>query len=173
MDANSPLFLSGGRDDWETPDELMAVLRREFVFFNLDPAATAANSKGLIHYGPDLPPPNDDGLSRPWFGKVFLNPPFGPHGADLPLWVEKAVSEVAAGRVKLVVALLPARTDTDWWQKYVAGMATEVRFLHHRLRFKGGNHSATFPSALVTYREGQLGWGHVVLSWDWRKGAGE
>jgi phage N-6-adenine-methyltransferase len=168
MDANSPLFLSGGRDDWETPDELMAVLRQEFAFFNLDPAATAANSKGLIHYGPDRPPPNEDGLSRPWFGKVFLNPPFGLHGKDLPRWVMKAASEVAAGRVKLVVALLPARTDTAWWSVLVAGVATEVRFLQRRLRFKGGKRSATFPSALVIYREGQLGWGHVVLSWDWR-----
>jgi hypothetical protein len=55
-----------------------------------------------------------------------------------------------SGRAELVIALLPARTDTLWWHTSI--MAGEVFFLRGRLKFGDGQTSAPFPSALV-------GWG--------------
>jgi len=95
-----------------------------------------------IHYTVD-----DDGLSLPWHGTVFLNPPYG---RTLPDWTAKAKNEVAAGNASLIVAVLPARTDTHWWHEHIAGVAA-VLFLRGRLAFNDSGQSAPFPSALVVW----------------------
>lgn len=91
--------------------------------------------------------PEDDGLLLPWHGKVFMNPPYG---RQIGLWTKKAKAEVERDHAQIVVALLPARTDTCWWHKDVAGSA-DVFFLRGRLRFGDGNQSAPFPSAVVVW----------------------
>lgn len=48
--------------------------------------------------------------------------------------------------------LVPSRTDTRWFHKYVYGKA-EIRFIEGRLRFGDGKTSAPFPSMLVIYRK--------------------
>ena len=63
----------------------------------------------------------DDGLSLDWFGRVFMNPPYG---RALSHWVSKAKS--AADKGAMVVGLVPARTDTAWWQDHVAPFASVV-----------------------------------------------
>ena len=64
-------------------------------------------------------------------------------------WVEKAYTESLKG--KTVVMLLPARTDTKWFHKFVLNKA-EIRFIKGRLKFGDGNNSAPFPSMVVIYR---------------------
>lgn len=118
------------RDDWETPqglfDELDAVYR-----FTLDPCSTDANAKCAKHYTLQ-----DDGLAKSWAGeRVFVNPPYGRAIAP---WVRKCAEESDGA---LVVALLPARTDTAWFHDYVYGKA-DIRFLRGRLRFELGGGSA-------------------------------
>jgi len=148
--GESPAFFthaatSSAYHGWETPRELMATLQNVFGRFHLDPCAPSNNksvSGAHICYSVA-----DDGLSLPWFGVVFLNPPYG---RELNKWIEKARSEVAAGEAQTVVALVPARTDTGWWHDCIAHKA-EVFFLRGRLRFNDGKQSAPFPSALVIW----------------------
>ena len=114
-----------------------------FGKFDLDPCAARKSRtrvRARVHFTEE-----DDGLSLPWHGVVFVNPPYG---RTLGLWVAKAHHEVQEGRARTVVALLPARPDTAYWHKHVAGRAT-VYFLRGRLRFSDGEQSAPFPSALV------------------------
>jgi hypothetical protein len=65
----------------------------------------------------------DDGLVLPWFGTVFVNPPYG---RELPYWVAKTAWEVERGSAAVVLVLMPARTDTRYWHRYVAGRANSV-----------------------------------------------
>ena len=54
----------------------------------------------------------------------------------------------------VVVALIPARTDTAWWADWVAPYAAEIVFLRGRVRFCLNGvpqQSAPFPSCLVRY----------------------
>jgi len=77
-----------------------------------------------------------------------MNPPYGRTIGD---WVYKATS--ANGTV---VCLLPARTDTSWWQAYVP-KASYVVFISGRLSFvqinTGKTGTAPFPSAFVVFGE--------------------
>jgi len=153
------------RDDWETPDALIDVLRREFGDFGLDPCANAANKKADDWYGP-CSPLFEDGLSVPWFGgSAYVNPPYGR--GVIEKWVEKCYLEVACGRMELVVALLPASTSAGWWHQWVM-QATEIRLLKGRVRYKGAPAAATWDSVIVVWRKGQLGW-QRFSGWDWRK----
>lgn len=84
----------------------------------------------------------DDGLVHPWQGRIYMNPPYGREIGD---WVEKLCAEHEAGRVTEAVALLPSRTDTQWWRRL---RAYPVCFVQGRLTFVGSQDPAPFPSAV-------------------------
>lgn len=73
-----------------------------------------------------------NGLEQAWYGRVWLNPPY----SDPKPWCQKAVAETQAGRAVVVVALLPAATDTGWFHDWVLPLA-EVRYRRGRIRFLG------------------------------------
>lgn len=68
----------------------------------------------------------DDGLSRPWFGRVWCNPPFDSRVVGR--WVER-LSEHGCGTL-----LVHARTETHWFRP-VWARATAILFLYNRINF--------------------------------------
>lgn len=145
---------------WQTPEALLNLLYRavgedgrEGEAFDLDPCSPCSTRghRSSAHLAPVLARVHfdieDDGLSLAWFGRCFVNPPYG---AALPDWVRKARSEVEVGRAELVIALVPARPDTRWWHENVIGHAS-VFMLRGRLKFRGTANAAPFPSALIVW----------------------
>jgi phage N-6-adenine-methyltransferase len=112
-------------DHWETPPHIIAELEKEFGTFDLDAAANAENAKAAKFFTAE-----DDGLSQPWFGRVWCNPPY----SNPKPWCQKAVEESKRGC--FVVMLLPVCTDTSWFQDFVLPNAT-LRFIRGRVRFHG------------------------------------
>jgi transcriptional regulator with XRE-family HTH domain len=138
---------SSTAENWETPKELLDRLYSVFGVFDLDPCSPTSNGRtapvrAKVHYTV-----TDDGLSLPWFGTVFMNPPYN---RSLSRWTAKAKAEVAQGHAEVVVGLLPARTDTACWHRDIAGAAS-IFFLKGRLKFGGVKQSAPFPSCLVVW----------------------
>lgn len=133
---NKDLMFSSKTDLWETPQELFDELNQEF-HFTLDVCATAENAKCERFYSP-----TDDGLSLPWDGVCWCNPPYG---REISKWVAKAYESNC-----LVVMLLPARTDTKWFHKYCL-LYGEIRFIKGRLRFGNAKNAAPFPSMIVIF----------------------
>lgn len=157
------VHFSSDKQTWETPDDFFRLVNARFRF-TLDVCATPETAKVSRCFTPQ-----DDGLAQSWAGeRCWLNPPYGRGKNGIVPWVAKAHSE-AQDNGATVVMLLPARTDTGWWHKYVA--QGEIYFIRGRLRFKGATEDAPFPSALVIfwppghpdYRGGIAWW------WDWRK----
>lgn len=143
MDA---VMFSSASGEWPTPDEFFQKLNDEF-HFTLDVAATAGNAKCPRYYDVIT-----DGLAQDWTGEnVWMNPPYG-RGIDK--WIAKA--HEAKGTGTLTVALIPARTDTLWWHRYIEPIRKDrpedVRFLKGRLKFGGAQHPAPFPSVVVVFR---------------------
>ena len=135
---NAGLY-SSRTEEWATPQDLFD--RLDAVFhFDLDVCALPENAKCDRFFSPA-----DDGLARPWEGTCWMNPPYG---RGISAWVLKAAEERMRGTT--TVALLPARTDTAWWQDWVAPHA-EVHYLRGRLKFGDGKNSAPFPSAIAIY----------------------
>lgn len=127
--------------EYETPQDLFDLLHKEFRF-TLDPCATPDNAKCDQYFTVE-----DDGLSIPWSGSVFMNPPYGD---VIIYWMKKAYEESLRDEVWTVVCLVPCRTDTVWWHDYVM-MAHDIRLIKRRLKFGGLKNSAPFPSAVVVF----------------------
>lgn len=89
--------------------------------------------------------PEQDGLQQPWTGVCWMN---SPYGREIGKWMKKAWEESQKGVT--VVCLVPARTDTSWFQTYA--LRGEVRFLRGRLKFGDSKNAAPFPSAIVVFR---------------------
>jgi DNA (cytosine-5)-methyltransferase 1 len=106
-----PLFAPGAveqdddrtRDAWATPPILAANLVREFRC-TLDVAASPSTAKCSRFYTA-----SDDGLSQPWDGVVWCNPPY----SDPSPWVKRAIDEGHRGAVS--VLLLPAMVGVSWF----------------------------------------------------------
>lgn len=138
---NNALFTSNTAE-WATPQAFFDELNKEF-HFTLDPCATAQNAKCSRYFTKE-----DNGLAQNWSGEtVFCNPPYG---RDIRKWVEKAYNEVQGG-AKLVVMLIPARTDTSYFHEFIYNKH-EIRFIRGRLHFNESKAGAPFPSMVVIMR---------------------
>lgn len=138
---NNSLFTSKS-NEWETPKEFFDQLNQEFNF-TLDPCASIENHKCANYFTKC-----DDGLKQEWCGHtVFCNPPYGK---ELPLWVQKCYEQHNKYGITIVL-LIPARTDTKYFHKYIYGKS-EIRFIQGRLKFSNSKQSAPFPSMVVVYR---------------------
>ena len=131
-----------GKDEWLTPPWLIEALGP----FDLDPCAPIVRPWRMAraHYTIE-----DDGLSRPWWDRVWLNPPYG---RETGKWLDRLADH---GRG---TALIFARTETNTFVRCVWNRAHAVFFLYGRLHFhhvdgtraKG---DAGAPSVLVAYGE--------------------
>jgi hypothetical protein len=71
-----------------------------------------------------------------------MNPPYG---RNIKPFVAKA--DLESKRGLNVVCLVPARTDTAWFQDYC--LPHDVTFIRGRLKFGNSKDAAPFPSALI------------------------
>lgn len=133
----------GKTDDWLTPPDIIEKLGR----FDLDPCC------------PDGPMPwrtadimlrpTQDGLASKWFGRVWLNPPYG---RETGRWLDKLAKHGNG------IALTFARTETRFFQRSVFDKATAILFIAGRLYFhhadgERAKHNSGGPSALIAYGE--------------------
>lgn len=129
-----------GKDEWLTPPELLYKLGK----FDLDPCSPIKRPwiTALNHYTLE-----DDGLKSEWYGRVWLNPPYG---REAEKWLKRMV-EHGNG-----IALIFARTETKMFFEHVWKKASAVLFIEGRLHFHHVNGdrakgNAGAPSVLVAY----------------------
>ena len=131
---------SKGNDEWITPKHIIDSVG----ISDLDPCSAigqpwrTAGTQWTIE---------DDGLSRQWFGSVWLNPPYG---SATGRWLER-LRDHGNG-----IALIFARTETKMFVEGAWGGADSMLFLHGRLWFhhKDGSRAKAnsgAPSVLLGY----------------------
>ena len=105
MKVTKGLF-SSNTDNWATPQWLFDELNKIF-HFTLDVCASEDNHKCDKYFTKET-----DGLKQDWGEHViWCNPPYG---REIVGWVNKCSKHKG-----VAVMLLPARTDTKWWQEYI------------------------------------------------------
>lgn len=109
---------------WLTPPPVLAALGGA-ESFDLDPCAAPAPRPwptAREHYVEE-----QDGLSLPWEGRVWMNPPYT--SADIRRWMNRLVDHGDG------IALIFARTETDTFFRCVWEAADAMLFLEGRLHF--------------------------------------
>lgn len=130
------IHFSSATPEWATPQDFFDKWNVRYQF-TLDVCADFTNAKCKRFFSKE-----DDGLSKSWaYERVWMNPPYG---RTIGHWMRKAFEE---SKSSLVVCLVPARTDTNWWHEYA--MKGEIIFIRGRLKFGGHQNSAPFPNAVV------------------------
>lgn len=98
-------------DEWYTPADYIEAARQLMGGIDLDPASCEAaqeNVRAEYFYTKQ-----DNGLTMPWFGCVWLNPPY-----STPLirhFVAKLIGEHEAGNITEAVILTNNSSDTAWF----------------------------------------------------------
>lgn len=138
-------------EEWLTPPSVIDALGG-WQSFDLDPCTPIAQ-----------PYPTaktrftalENGLTKEWFGRVWLNPPYSTR--KIPKWLARLTVHNCG------IALIFARTETDTFFRYVWKRASALLFLRGRLHFhfpdgRQSPHDSGAPSVLCAYgfRDGDL-----------------
>ena len=125
--------------EWLTPPELVQKLGE----FDLDPCAPI--NAPFLHAKNNFTT-IDNGLIKDWFGRVYLNPPYG---RGMELWLEKLKYHGNG------IALIFARTETKCFFEHIWNDANAILFVKGRIRFyhisgiQAGTPGA--PSVFIAY----------------------
>lgn len=105
---------------WLTPPDVFTKLGE----FDLDPCASIIRPWDIakVNYTEE-----DDGLSKEWFGRVWLNPPYGP--PLMPKFLQKMAKHNNG------IALVFNRTETRQFHEFVWPVASAVLFKKGRILF--------------------------------------
>lgn len=127
-------------DEWLTPPGIISALGE----FDLDPCMPVNRpwNTAKVHYTKD-----DDGLSKEWFGRIWLNPPYGMVATE---WMARLAKHGNG------IALLFARTETQMFFDHIWNEATAMLFIKGRLYFHYVDGSVAkqnggAPSVLIAY----------------------
>ena len=118
---------NSGENEWYTPREIVEAARRCMGGIDLDPASSLEAQKNVC--ADRFFTIETDGLSQPWAGRIWMNPPYERKLVDS--FVTKLVSERA---VEQAVVLVNNATETDWGQTLLAA-SHAVCFPEKRIRF--------------------------------------
>lgn len=140
--AHPHLPNEGKTNEWYTPPHVFDALN---LVFDLDPCAPLMPKADWIPAKTRYSLPNN-GLLLPWYGSVWLNPPYGKQAG---IWVNRLASHGNG------IALVFSRTDVKWWHQAVP-QATAVCFIEGRLTFIAGDGQSApgnsgGPSALIAF----------------------
>ena len=111
--------------DWYTPEFIFDALKMQFDLDPCSPPIQRYKTNAKHHYTL----PYNDGLKDPWFGEVWLNPPYG---RGIEKWTDK-MYEHNKGVLLTHVTALPNR----WFHRSFDKM-TAICFIKGRVNFING-----------------------------------
>lgn len=154
--ASHQLLNASNNNEWYTPRPFLDAAHELMGGIDLDPASTEfANLtvRAARYYTID-----DDGMALPWYGRVWMNPPYGLEDGESnqARWTRRLVAEYQAGAVTEALILVNAVTGNAWFAPL---MHYPICFPARRIRFYNEETEAGQPthSNAIVYLGPQLG----------------
>ena len=121
-------------NEWYTPAEYIQSVHEVLGQIDIDPASNEyANRviKAVVYYTID-----DDGLSKEWRGRVFMNPPYGRdddgNDSNQGRWSGRLIEQYKAGITTEAIMLVNAVPGNRWFAPL---WEFPICFVDHRIRF--------------------------------------
>lgn len=128
MQKRPHVAYNSGNNEWYTPKEIIETARDMMGGIDIDPASSEIANK--VVKAECFYTAESDGLSKKWFGNVWLNPPYA---SDLiGKFADKLVSEFE--NYSQAVVLVNNATETEWFNKIIS-VGSAVCFPRGRVKF--------------------------------------
>jgi phage N-6-adenine-methyltransferase len=117
-----------GDPEWFTPADYAAAARAVLGAIDLDPASTP--EANAVIQAERFYTAADDGLTQPWCGRVWLNPPY----ANVEPFANKLAASVTAHDVTTAIVLVNNASETVWFRT-ISDIASAMCLPTRRIRF--------------------------------------
>lgn len=160
---------NSGCNEWYTPQKYVELVRDVLGVIELDPASCEyANRtvKAEKYFTLD-----DDGLTKEWCGRVWMNPPYGSE--TITAFIDKFVDEYNIGNITEGIVLVNNATETGWFRN-LASVANSVVFPQGRIRYESSSRESLAPlqgQAFLYFGNNtdrffevfsEIGWGAII-----------
>jgi hypothetical protein len=110
-------IFSSESEEYYTPPQYVNAAREVMGGIDLDPASHSKPQEWIE--AKFYLTTKDDGLTHPWYGRVWLNPPYGKEGggSSQERWSQKLIAEYRAGNVTEAVLLVKAAMGYNWFEE--------------------------------------------------------
>lgn len=142
MTVNTQAQRHGSKFEWLTPPYIFEALGCEFDLDPCSPLDRQTHVPAKQSYTAE-----DDGLTKDWFGRVWMNPPFGTANG-VHAWLDRFYKHGNG------IGILRADTSTSWWHDYISTSPAivlprgRVRYVNNNPGQKKAQGGPGFASAL-------------------------
>jgi len=142
---------NSGENEWYTPPEYIEAARVVMGRIDIDPASS--DKANEIVQASRYYTKEDDGLTKTWAGKVWMNPPYSIE--LIKPFVSKYVEDVQSGNISEGIVLVNNATETNWFNELVS-VSSAIVFTKGRVRFldPDGNPGAPLQGQAIIYAGG-------------------
>jgi len=124
--------------EWYTPARYIEAARDVLGGIDLDPASCPEANETV--QADEIFTREDDGLRKPWSGRIWLNPPYGrrdgTNESNQSVWSRRLLETYETGDVEAAVLLVNAVPDRGWFQPL---WGHPICFCDARIRFIAPN----------------------------------
>jgi len=137
---------NNGENEWYTPPKFIESARVVLGKIDLDPASSVIANKTV--QADKIYTIDDDGLSQPWFGKIWCNPPYS--SPEIKLFAKKFREERA--NYEAAIILVNNATETGWFNDLIH-VASALCCPSSRVKFLDpqGNEGAPLQGQAIIY----------------------
>jgi phage N-6-adenine-methyltransferase len=119
-----------GAYEWYTPQDYVQAAQFVLGEIDLDPATHPIAQEWIK--AKEFFTEQDDGLTKEWHGRIWLNPPYSRE--KIKPFIDKMAAEIEATRVTAAIVLTNSNTDTEWFHK-IGPLTQALCFTNGRIAF--------------------------------------
>lgn len=128
--AKAHVAHNSGENEWYTPAVFVESARAVLGVIDCDPASCELANKTV--QASSYFTKENDGLSKRWFGNVWMNPPYAQ--PLMSQFAEAVSSKYESGEIVSAIVLVNNATETSWFQRMLTS-ANAVCFVKSRIKF--------------------------------------